>query len=584
MKLANFPFMIRLLRQSTIKFLMASISRILPASVGLLCWLDAQGQQMPQDYWALEGRKATGQFVSLTIGPDGLFYAGSNGGASISVFNTNFVLVRQFGPFTAIRGIVVSSQTNVFVVDSGEDKIKVFDAQGGSIREFGGSGTSDGQFRFRFPKSSPGGGIFQSDYCGTMATMDRQDRLYVTDTGNNRVQVFDSQGAFLRKWGGTSGLPESLVFPRSIVVLPSDRVWVWGSDNDFTGTRNIQAFDLNGSYLGSKDSGGGFAYNMALTPDSLVAVDANLFYLGINLMDSDLNVVFTRSGNIPGGPPGSFAPDGLPERIPEPSGNTHGHNYQGYTFDKFGDFYFTFVGHGVSPAGIYVLRRKFNEDYSLVRNGIPHPSIIRAVQRAGTTLIDIDYRVVDADSPTVQVAMLAFVDGGNSLGSLVKMSTFAEGTQANLGPGIPTNTDRRVTWNVATDWPVGFVNLQFEILAKDERGLLPFHFITVPVNGVNPAFTMSHQPVTDADLLSLWYWLIATNDSAISFVNGQVKGVGGAFDGQVLATGSSTTAAGRNFLFQRLNLRIPTSAEITRAQSGRYGFGSVSANSVVKLP
>jgi hypothetical protein len=94
---------------------------------------------------------------------------------------------------------------------------------------------------------------------------------------------------------------------------------------------------------------------------------------------------------------------------------------------------------------------------------------------------------------------------------------------------------------------------------------------------------LSHQPVSDDDLLSLWYWLIATKDSAISLANGQVKGVGGSYDGQVLASGSSTTAAGRNFLFQRLNLRTPTSAEITRAQSGRYGFGTVSANSVVKL-
>jgi len=523
-------------------------------------------QQMPQDYWVYEGLKATGQFWSLAVGPDGLIYTGSNNGTSISVFDKNFALVRQFGSFSGVRGIVINSQTNVFVVVNGQNKVKVFDAQGGAIREFGGTGTGDGQFIFA-----------ETGRCGTMAAVDTQDRIYVTDGNNHRVQVFDSQGVFLRKWGSTVGLPESLSFPKSIIVLPNGHVWVWGAINEYNEPAKIQVFDANGTYLKSTTSG--WAYNMALTPDGLVAVYRGFYHLTIDLRGPDLGLAFVRSeGYSSDEGLGSLAPDGLPERVPGINGY-----YRGFAFDKSGDFYFTLIGDR-SPAGIYVMRRKFKVDNPLVRNRIPQPSVIRSVQRPGTALIDIDYRVVDADSPRVQVAMLGFVDGGNSLGSLVKMSTFAESTQANLGASIPANTNRRVTWNVGTDYPVGFVNLQFEILAKDERGLLPFHFITVPTGGANAAFTMSHQPVGDDDLLSLWYWLIAGSDPAITLLSGQVKGAGGSFDGQVLASGTSTTAAGRSFLYQRLNVRSPTSAEITRAQSGRYGFGTISANSVVKLP
>ena len=61
-----------------------------------------------------------------------------------------------------------------------------------------------------------------------------------------------------------------------------------------------------------------------------------------------------------------------------------------------------------------------------------------------------------------------------------------------------------------------------EILAKDERGLMPFHWITLPANGGNPSVTISHRPVTDEELLTLWYWLIATSDTAITLTAGQV--------------------------------------------------------------
>ena len=45
----------------------------------------------------------------------------------------------------------------------------------------------------------------------------------------------------------------------------------------------------------------------------------------------------------------------------------------------------------------------------------PTPVVLSAVQRPGTTFMDIDYRVNDPDDATVQTAALAFVNGGTSL-------------------------------------------------------------------------------------------------------------------------------------------------------------------------
>jgi hypothetical protein len=212
----------------------------------------------------------------------------------------------------------------------------------------------------------------------------------------------------------------------------------------------------------------------------------------------------------------------------------------------------------------------------------PTPVVIQAVQRPGTTFMDIDYRVDDPDDTTVQTAALAFVNGGNDLTSVLKLNTLVEGTAANIGTNVPANTLKRLTWNVAADWNTNFGNVQVEILAKDGRGLLPFHWITLPSNGPNPAITINAQPIYDVDLLPIWYWLIATSDPAMQLVNGQLFGLGGNYPSSLLVQGTSTTATGRDFLWQRLNVRSLLGGEMSRAKAGRYGFQSVDCYSVAK--
>jgi hypothetical protein len=212
----------------------------------------------------------------------------------------------------------------------------------------------------------------------------------------------------------------------------------------------------------------------------------------------------------------------------------------------------------------------------------PTPVILSAVQRSGTTFMDIDYRVNDPDDATVQTAALGFVNGGNNLSNILTLKTLMEGTATNLGTNVPANTPLHLTWNVAADWNTNFGNVQVEILAKDGRGLLPFHWITLPSNGPNPEVTINNVPITDSDLLPIWYWLIATGDPAIQLVNGQILAVGGGFGSNVLAQGTSTSWFGRAFLWDRFNIHSLWAGEITRAKAGRYGFQSVNAYSIAK--
>src|SRR5262249_2385395 len=64
------------------------------------------------------------------------------------------------------------------------DRISVYDRDGKFLREWGKTGTGNGEFDF------PGG-----------LAIGRDGRIYVADQTNRRVQVFDAQGKFLTKWG-----------------------------------------------------------------------------------------------------------------------------------------------------------------------------------------------------------------------------------------------------------------------------------------------------------------------------------------------------------------------------------------------
>jgi hypothetical protein len=74
--------------------------------------------------------------------------------------------------------------------------------------------------------------------------------------------------------------------------------------------------------------------------------------------------------------------------------------------------------------------------------------------------------------------------------------------------------------------------------------------------------------MTHADFLAQFLWLVATRDPSVGLVDGTLFGTSGAYDGVILASGTTSTAAGRAFLLARDGLRIATDAEVIRAREG----------------
>lgn len=123
-------------------------------------------------------------------------------------------------------GLVETADGRTYVSEYGveAEQVKVFDSARKFVKKWGGFGTEPGQFN------------------RAMAIdLDNQNRLYVCDTGNNRVQQFDLEGNLLAVIGEPGIAPGQLKDPFDSCVTPSGRLFVC----EF-GTNRISVFDEGG--------------------------------------------------------------------------------------------------------------------------------------------------------------------------------------------------------------------------------------------------------------------------------------------------------------------------------------------------
>jgi hypothetical protein len=196
---------------------------------GRVALLDLQGRSVGTI--ALPG---TGEMSWLGLsfgGADQLFLSSSAAGR-IVVLDLKGRQVREFPVGGADGGSrptgVLVSGGRCFVTDTANDKVQVFTLDGRDQAAWGGLGEGPEQFRGPF-----------------RIAQDSLDRILVSDALNSRVLVFTPKGeplAAIGEFGTTEG---TLFRPAGIAVLERDRLLV--ADNYFG---SLQVFDARGAYQG----------------------------------------------------------------------------------------------------------------------------------------------------------------------------------------------------------------------------------------------------------------------------------------------------------------------------------------------
>jgi DNA-binding beta-propeller fold protein YncE len=154
----------------------------------------------------------------------------------VLVFNPKHEAEASFGAeeLVAPAGIALDTANRfVYVVDTQADQVVVFDADNYKLlRRIGTRGK-------RHASTSPG------DFSlPTNVAVDKDGNVYVTDTLNNRVEIFDADGSFLSEFGRAGDGPGRFARPKGIAIDRDGHIWV---ADEIQG--RVEVFDKDGQLL-----------------------------------------------------------------------------------------------------------------------------------------------------------------------------------------------------------------------------------------------------------------------------------------------------------------------------------------------
>ncbi len=176
-----------------------------------------------------------GRIIGLTVDDGDRLYVSDAQLRRVLVFNSKHESVDTIDKgLLSPSGLAVDNDSRLlYVADIGLDQVLVFDADSLKlIRKIGTTGhnhelTSKGDF------AKPGG-----------VAVDSEGNLYVADTLNNRIQIFDTEGTFLNTFGKAGDGPGYFARPKGVAVDSDGNIWVADGMQD-----RVQVFNKKGQLL-----------------------------------------------------------------------------------------------------------------------------------------------------------------------------------------------------------------------------------------------------------------------------------------------------------------------------------------------
>jgi DNA-binding beta-propeller fold protein YncE len=211
----------------------------------------------------------------------GNIYAGDQAVGAIFIFNTETKEVEMIkngkdAHFGLINGLAIDDSDRLFVTDIKLREVLVFNAQhkqeaafGGDVLANPGGVAIDNENRFLYVVDTGNDvvDVFDADtfkllrHIGTPGkkhtltdpgtfslptnvAVDSDGNVYVTDTFNHRVEIFDADGNFISMFGKYSDAPGHFERPKGIAIDSDGHIWVIDAAQD-----RVKVFDREGQLL-----------------------------------------------------------------------------------------------------------------------------------------------------------------------------------------------------------------------------------------------------------------------------------------------------------------------------------------------
>jgi len=167
-------------------------------------------------------------------------------------------------------GVAVNDRDEIAVTDKGNNRVQLFSSDGTYLRSFGRKGDTQGEFDW------PSGAAFDL----------KNENILVVDSNNHRIQLFSEQGEYLGQFGCEGNLDHQFYFPRGLSLDSDGNVMVADKCNKL-----VKIFSPSGQLIRKIGGGGSFK-----APFHCVQYDDNFLMVS----DSEENAikVFSREGEF----------------------------------------------------------------------------------------------------------------------------------------------------------------------------------------------------------------------------------------------------------------------------------------------
>lgn len=206
--------------------------------------------------WGKQGSQP-GEFEQprgIAIDSKGQVYVADSGNARVQVFDENgrhvMTWLGEPEPFQCPWDVVVTASDEVLVLDAGTNWIHRYSAAGQLLQRFG-----EDQARFYHPRGM---------------SIDPQGNVYVADTGGHRIVAFSGDGLLLSTYGQEGTGPGQLLEPTDMAVDGRGNRYIVDNSN-----QRIQRWDANNLYQGEWAIPVANAYNgphVAFLPDATLLI------------------------------------------------------------------------------------------------------------------------------------------------------------------------------------------------------------------------------------------------------------------------------------------------------------------------
>lgn len=217
--------------------------------------------------------------MAVDIDSRGDIYVLQRTPSQVMVFDAkgNFRRAWGQGLFPKAHGLRIDRENNVWITDRVLHQVKKFRRDGTLLMELGTKGVA-GDNESRTALNGP----------ADVAVAANGD-IFVADgeSTNTRIVKFARDGKLVKFWGTKGSEPGQLLVPHSIVLGADDRLYVGNRGN-----RRIEIFDREGKYLG-QITGAGTPYGLFLDRDGVIYVSD-----GTKGGDEGLTVFDTRSNTV----------------------------------------------------------------------------------------------------------------------------------------------------------------------------------------------------------------------------------------------------------------------------------------------